>query len=459
MPKLLTASHPTIMESTPPHNFLKLLLLFLSILHHFSPQSSATPTPLLPKEALPTKSGYLPVNSTTGSAIFYTFYEAQNPNSSLSQTPLLIWLQGGPGCSSLLGNFYELGPWRVSSHKQNVEHLALEPNSGSWNRLFGLLFLDNPIGTGFSIASTPEEIPRDQHSVAEHLFTAITSFFALDPSFKSRPIYVTGESYGGKFVAAIGYYILKKNAQFPASSQVNLAGVAIGNGLTDPVTQVTTHALNAYYSGLINDKQKTQLEELQLEAVGLTKKGNWIEARNARNRVLNLLQKMTGLATLEDFRRLNSYDKSLVTKFLGNAEVKKALGVNESMVYDQCSDIVNSAFHEDVMKSVKYMVEYLVKKSKVLLYQGQCDLKETVVSTEAWIKTMEWEGIGKFLEAERKVWKVNGALAGYVQKWGSLSHVVVLGAGHLVPADQALNSQAMIEDWVLERGLFAKLTD
>lgn len=354
----------------------------------------------------------------------------------------------------MLGNFFELGPWRVS-HKQNVEHIMLEPNSGSWNRLFGLLFLDNPIGVGFSIASTPEEIPRNQHTVAKHLFAAITSFVALDSSFKSRPIYFTGESYAGKYVPAIGYYILKKNSQLPASKRVNLAGVAIGNGLTDPITQVATHAVNAYFSGLINEKQKTQLEKLQSEAVVLTKNGSWTKATDARNGLLHLLQTMTGLATLYDFRRLIPYETSLVATFLQHPDVKKSLGVNESMVYEECSDVVGTALHEDVMKSVKYMVEYLVKNSKVLLYQGQCDLRDGVVSTEAWVKKMKWAGIGKFMEAERKVWRVNGELAGYVQKWGSLSHAVVLGAGHLVPTDQAVNSQAMIEDWVLERAVFA----
>ncbi|OVA18710.1 Peptidase S10 [Macleaya cordata] len=58
--------------------------------------------------------------------------------------------------------------------------------------------------------------------------------------------------------------------------------------------------------------------------------------------------------------------------------------------------------------------------------------------------------------AERKVWEVNEEVAGYVQRWGSLTEVVVSGAGHLVPADQAVSSQAMIEDWVLERGLFGE---
>lgn len=349
----------------------------------------------------------------------------------------------------MLGNFYELGPWRVSSKS------SVEPNPGPWNRIFGLLFIDNPIGVGFSIAASTQEIPRNQHDVAKHLFIAIRKFVKLEESFKTRPIYVTGESYAGKYVPGFGYYILKQNAKLPVSSRVNLGGVAIGNGLTDPITQVSTHALNAYYSGLINDKQKKVLEDLQKVAVELTQNGNWSEATDARSKVLSTLEDMTGLATLYDFRRLIPYQDELVEQFLANAEVKKALGAKENMVFEVCSDVVGEALHDDVMKSVKYMVDYLIKNTKVLLYQGHCDLRDGVVSTEAWVKKLKWERIVEFLESERKIWKVNGYLAGFVQKLGSLSQVVVLGAGHLVPTDQAVNSQVMIEDWVLEKGLFA----
>ncbi|XP_022878768.1 serine carboxypeptidase-like 50 [Olea europaea var. sylvestris] len=439
-----------LMESQLP--FFK--LLFLTFLFHFL---SSIPTPAAaavsasyPKDALPTRSGYLTVNSTSGSAIFYAFYEAQNSNDKtpLSQLPIVIWLQGGPGCSSMLANLYELGPWRVSPQ------LSLEANPGSWNRIFGLLFLDSPIGTGFSTAASPQEIPRNQHDVAKHLIIAIKKFIALDELFKTRPIFITGESYAGKYLPALGYYILKKNAQLPKEKKVNLGGVAIGNGLTDPEIQVATHATNAYNLGLINEKQKNLLEKLQSDAVGLTRNGNWSEATSARTRILNTLTNMTGLATLYDFRRLIPYQDDLVGIFLNNAEVKKALGVDENMVYEVCSDVVYAALHDDVMKSVRYMVELLVKNKKVLLYQGQCDLRDGVVSTEAWMKKMKWEGITKFLEANRKVWRVDGKLAGYVQKWANLSHVVVMDAGHLVPTDQAVNSQVMIEDWILERGIF-----
>ncbi|KAL0000202.1 hypothetical protein SO802_019804 [Lithocarpus litseifolius] len=96
---------------------------------------------------------------------------------------------------------------------------------------------------------------------------------------------------------------------------------------------------------------------------------------------------------------------------------------------------VAAALYDNFMKSVKVMVEFLVKKSKVLLYQGHFDLRDSVLSIEAWVKTIKWEGLSQFLMAKREVWRVNGELAGHVQKWENLSYVVVLGAGHLVPTD------------------------
>ncbi|BFG21186.1 hypothetical protein CerSpe_074600 [Prunus speciosa] len=108
--------------------------------------------------------------------------------------------------------------------------MACPPNSGSWNRIFGLVFLDNPIGTRFSIAAKPEEIPRDQISVARDLFVAITKFIELDPVFKSWPLYITG---------------------------VNLGGVAIGDGFTYPEIQVATHEKLGFACDLKNWSEET----------------------------------------------------------------------------------------------------------------------------------------------------------------------------------------------------------
>ncbi|KFK43762.1 hypothetical protein AALP_AA1G169400 [Arabis alpina] len=404
------------------------------------------PPPIFPDAALPTKSGYLPVKPAPGSSMFYTFYEAQNPTSPLADTPLLVWLQGGPGCSSMIGNFYELGPWRVLSSATE-----LESNPGAWNRLFGLLFVDNPIGVGFSIAASKQDIPRNQRQVAEHLHAALVEFIEQNPGFEHRPVYITGESYAGKYVPAIGYYILKEKP----NGKVNLKGLAIGNGLTDPVTQLQTHAVNVYYSGLVNAKQRKELEKAQEISVALVKSQKWREAADARTELLTLLGNMTGLATLYNTARAIPYRTDLVVDLLNQRETKLVLGVNETMRFEDCSDEVEDVLREDVMKSVKFMVEYTVERTKVLLYQGMLDLRDGVVSTEEWIKTMKWSELEMFLTAERRVWKdADGGVAGYVQKWGNLSHVAVAGAGHFVPTDKDVNSRDMIEGWVLGKGLF-----
>ncbi|MED6137667.1 hypothetical protein PIB30_067044, partial [Stylosanthes scabra] len=417
--------------------------------HASSSSDSSQSNNPFPKEAHPTKSGYLPVNTSSSSAIFYAFYEAQNSTLPLSKTPLLIWLPGGPGSSSMIGNFYEVGPWRIT------QSITLEPNPASWNNYFGLLFLDNPIGTGFSIASSLQEIPRDQQGIARHLYVAITRFLRLDPVYKHRPIYIIGQSYGGKFASTTGYYILKRNKQLRAPQRVNLVGVAIGDGMIEPVTQLGTVPANAYYLGLINEKQKNELEKDQLEVVKLTETLQWGKATDAGGRLTAKLQNMTGLATLYGYPWKDQpyHYQDWVTQFLNIAEVKKALGVNESQVFKASSIEVGAALHDDIPKSVKFMVEELLKSNRirVLIDQGQYDLVAGPVHTEAWVKNMKWEGIEEYLNAERKIWKVNGELAGYVQQWKSLTNVVVLGGGHIMPADQPVNAQAMIQDWILQR--------
>ncbi|MED6207318.1 hypothetical protein PIB30_034640 [Stylosanthes scabra] len=333
-----------------------------------SSNSSKNP---FPKEAHPTRSGYLPVSTTSSCATFYAFYEAQNSTISLSQTPLLIWLQGGQGTSSMVGNIYEVGPWLIT------ESITLQPNPAAWNRIFGLLFLDNPIGTGFSVASSPNEIPTDQKGVAKHLFAALT--------------------------------------RLSGSQRVNLVGVVIGDGATEPVRQVATSADSGYYVGMINEKQKRELEKVQSEAVMLERIGNWSEAADAITRVSSKLQDITGLPSVFDYtmRKDSDHFNEWINQFMNKAEVKKALGVNESQVFNVKNNVVHAAMSKDLANSVKPLVEHLLRSAiKVLLYQGQYDLAAGPVQVEAWVKTMKWEGIEDYLNAERKIWKVNGELAG-----------------------------------------------
>lgn len=202
-----------------------------------------------PQAALSTQSGYIVVNVSSQARMFYAFYEALVPEDSPQDVPIILWLQGGPRCSSMTGNFYEFGPWQIGSDMQ------LHKNNYTWNTRYALLFVDNPVGTGFSIAEKDDDIPVDQEHVVVHLFTLLTEFFQLNSPYQLRPFFVGGESYGGKYVPELGYYIMLK-MRGPASmstlqrSEQNkisfrLDWLFIGNGLTHPVVQVRTHEDNA----------------------------------------------------------------------------------------------------------------------------------------------------------------------------------------------------------------------
>jgi carboxypeptidase C (cathepsin A) len=154
-----------------------------------------------------------------------------------------------------LGNFGELGPWRVG------EDLQLHRNSNPWNRRFGLLFIDSPAGSGFSVPPSPDAIVSNEYQVARDLYAALVMFFS-DSRYKSRPLYVTGESYAGKYVPALGYYIISQLKLKSEQPLFELRGVAIGNGLTHPIVQVQTYGATAYYMGLVDKTQQRFLDDL-----------------------------------------------------------------------------------------------------------------------------------------------------------------------------------------------------
>ncbi|KAK5983225.1 hypothetical protein GCK32_005288 [Trichostrongylus colubriformis] len=160
--------------------------------------------------------GYLEISGTR--KLFYWYVESENDPSG---DPVVLWLTGGPGCSSLYGLFLEMGPLRAKNYGSNIER-----NKWTWNRVANIIYLDAPAGVGFSVDLDPagNHVFTDDE-VAHDNFLAVTKWFEKFPERRKNDFYVAGESYGGTYVPMLSALLLKGFPQFK--------GMLIGNGCMD----------------------------------------------------------------------------------------------------------------------------------------------------------------------------------------------------------------------------------
>jgi len=175
-------------------------------------------------------SGFFTVDVATASNTYFVFSKAL---SKRDDAPILLWLNGGPGASSLLGFYEELGPFGISAAGD------IEPRAVNWNMDAHLLALDNPLGTGFSFTHSLDRMATNQTVVGEDLCSALQQFFDLFPELRANEFYATGESYAGKYIPSAAYAIHSHNAKAAPRRRINLRGIAIGDGAFDPPTQLT----------------------------------------------------------------------------------------------------------------------------------------------------------------------------------------------------------------------------
>jgi carboxypeptidase C (cathepsin A) len=148
-------------------------------------------------------SGYLKIGETQ-KQLHYIFVESQ---SKPEKDPLLIWFNGGPGCSSMGGMMAEHGPWVI----EDGDH-KFTKNDWSWNREANVLYYNQPAGVGFSICDNGDECWFDDESVSHDNLAALNYFLEVKfPEFKDNDIYISGESYAGIYVPYLAYRIHEHN--------------------------------------------------------------------------------------------------------------------------------------------------------------------------------------------------------------------------------------------------------
>ncbi|KAI6125159.1 Alpha/Beta hydrolase protein, partial [Pisolithus croceorrhizus] len=197
---------------------------------HFSQHQLRVTEPSLCDPLVKQYSGYLDV--TNDKHLFFWFFESRNiPESA----PLLLWLNGGLGCSSSTGLFFELGPCSISDHGFNTTY-----NSYSWNTHANIIFLDQPVSVGFSYAEDSTSVDNSQLA-AKDVYAFLELFLTRFPAYSKQPFHLAAESYSGIYVPNIASPIHSENKKIALAPngllKINLESVIIGNGLMDGYIQ------------------------------------------------------------------------------------------------------------------------------------------------------------------------------------------------------------------------------
>ncbi|KAK6916310.1 Peptidase S10, serine carboxypeptidase [Dillenia turbinata] len=212
-------------------------------------------------ESLPGYSGKLPFTLETGYLgvggldevqLFYYFIESERDPAV---DPLLLWLTGGPGCSALSGLIYETGPltfdFTASATRGKKPKLKLNPYS--WTKVASIIFVDEPVGTGFSYATNSQGYNISSTLAAEELYTFIRKWLINHPQFINNPLYVAGDSYSGLIIPQVVQKIVKGN-EVGTDPPMNLKGYVMGNPTTDENIDYNSRVDFAYRLNLISEE-------------------------------------------------------------------------------------------------------------------------------------------------------------------------------------------------------------
>ncbi|KAJ2982183.1 hypothetical protein NQ176_g1553 [Zarea fungicola] len=394
--------------------------------------------------------GYLDDN-TKNKHLFYWLFESRNDPAN---DPVVLWLSGGPGCSSMTGLFFELGPAKITSNIKVVN------NPYSWNNNATVLFLDQPVNTGYSYG---EDVDTTL-AASKDIYALLKLFFQQFPQYAKQDFHIAGESYAGHYIPDDAAEILSH------SSGINLKSVLIGNGLTDVYNQYP------------------QYPEMACGKGGWPATVNQTTCQQMRNAIPRCQTAIKQCYTTQDSQdctsafsvcsdvsdpyyqnnTTNPYDvrkpcepsigglcytgTDYIQTYLNQKSVMKALNV-EVDSFENCNDQVGNEFYEigDEMLPVHLNVPVVLAKNvSVLVYAGDADYVGNWLGQHAWTNALQWPGQNDFKAAKSKsiVACTGGAAYGTIQNAKGLAFARIFGAGHLVPMDKPVAILDLVNRWI-----------
>ncbi|CAA2984035.1 serine carboxypeptidase-like 40 [Olea europaea subsp. europaea] len=396
--------------------------------------------------------GYVTVNQKAGRAFYYYFAEAQHSKESL---PLLLWLNGGPGCSSLAyGAMQELGPFRVKSDGK-----TLFKNKYAWNYAANLLFLESPAGVGFSYSNTTSDYEKSGDRItANDNYIFLLNWLERFPEYKNRDFYISGESYAGHYVPQLAHTILYNNKKVN-KNVINLKGIIIGNAVINDETDrrgmydyFASHALIS--DGTWNKIQKycnftADSSEDSDECTDAT-----TEAKRNVNSIdiYNIYAPLCSNTSLTDkpkkasIENMDPCSEYYVYAYMNRPDVQEALHANVTKLdhdWEPCSDVIKD-WGDSPSTILPLLREFMANRLRVWIFSGDTDGRVPVTSTKYSINKMKLEETTMW-----RPWFLSGEVGGYTQVYkGNITFATIRGAGHQVPSYQPARALSLIKHFL-----------
>lgn len=386
-------------------------------------------------------SGYFSFGSSKKQYFYWMFESRSDP----ANDPTVMWLTGGPGCSSMTGLLFENGPCTISADGKSTIN-----NPYSWNTKANVVWVDQPPGTGFSKGSWD----HDENGIAEDMYQFLQTFFKAMPKF-NRKFFVTGESYAGHYIPAVTHRIFDGNNNLaPGDIKIDLKGMGIGNGLTDPQEQFKWYPDMMCKGGghappAINSSIECALLHAAVPICGASlakcnapSRANITACATAYeecNLAFQLPYQATGMnpydMRIKCAKPPLCYDMSNDVKFLNDPHVQKQLGVD--MNFQSCNLLVNKFFMTDFMRNYHQLIPPMLAGGvDVLIYAGDQDFICNWLGNEKWTLALDWAHRDEFNAAETTPYIVNGKEVGELRTVHNFHFLRVYQGGHMVPMDQ-----------------------
>ncbi|TKR80512.1 hypothetical protein L596_014576 [Steinernema carpocapsae] len=422
-------------------------------------------------------SGYLVASSTKKH--FYWFTESErNPSSD----PVILWLNGGPGCSSLQGLLTEMGPYRVRNYGAKVVQ-----NEFAWNKIANIIYMESPAGVGFSYDTTGSTTYTDDE-VAIYNQNALIHFFDKFPEFQGNDFYIAGESYAGTYVPMLAARLINDKVNFP-----KFKGMAVGNGCLNDRLLFNSVIQFSYNHGFIDENYfRSAVKKC---CPGGAAECDWHSYSqlndsakcNSEAMTLNMANFYTGLdpyflyfTCYLDSPARPSVLKSTMRRFLAKKfghsnevsshaepacahhdddilwlnrkDVRRAIHVPTSLpAYSSCNQDISQNYVTQYFDMTPFVRQALDAKLRILFFNGDVDSVCNVMHNAQFLADLNLPVL-----LPSKPWNVPSEKppsAGFYTKYEGLDFLTVRGAGHFAAseAEKPLETLQMINNFLLNR--------